>query len=109
MAEVNIDVAKESTCQQILEKMGEGEGVTAKVIKSFQRVTYQPMRNTTEGSVSIAPVDAAKCIVLFERLEDNSQYTSKMNYTLTDTSIELTFPVTSTDSRLYGFWVIELY
>ena len=79
------------------------------LIKSIQRVTYQPMRSTTEGSVSIAEVNVAKCIVLFERLEDNSQYTSRINYTLTETSIDLTFSSASTDSRLLGFWVVEFY
>lgn len=77
------------------------------LIKSVQRVTYQIIKDTESGSVSISPVDSSKSFVLFERLQDNSSYPTKVDYTLTDTSIEVTHSDESTSSRLIGFWIIE--
>ena len=81
----------------------------ASVIKSIQRVTFAPERETTSGSVSIQPVNPSKCFVILEHLQDNisSAGLQKIDYTLNATSISITHASATPLTRLYGFWIIE--
>ena len=76
------------------------------VIKSIQRVTYSRPSSATSGSVEIKSVNPEKSVVIFERLYDGNP-TEKINYTLTETSIECTHTASSSSNLLVGFWIIE--
>lgn len=62
MAEAHVDVAQESTSQEILSKLNEGG---TSVIKSIQRGVAYGSRNATEEiNITISSVNPDKCFVL---------------------------------------------
>lgn len=84
----------------------------ASFVKSIQYVRYTIPKLTTSGSLAINEVDPEKCIVLFERLQDNSNFMVRMDYTLTATALNVEhYSYTSVDNlnNLFGFWIVELY
>ena len=79
------------------------------VIKSLQHHLYEVPTGTKGGTISITEVDTTKCIVLFERLSNNTSSDIGVEYTLNATSIDLVHESTSTSGSLFGFWIIEFY
>lgn len=77
------------------------------IIKSIQRVTYSNAQNATEGTVSFQTVDPAKCIVIFERLGDSSNYTIRISYTLYKNYLKITHPAFTANYITLGFWIVE--
>ena len=80
------------------------------IIKSIQKVTYTIVNDTTSGSVSINTVNPKKCIVIFERLQNNFTYLTRINYTLNEDSLlieHLSYNTNDIRSNLFGFWIIE--
>lgn len=117
MAE-KVYVAKESTSQEILSKSQEilnsvtASASSASIIKSVQRVTYKIPTKTTTDSISISEVNPEKCIVLFERLQDDGSDTTYIDYSLTATTLKISHRLYSAGSVLYtsfGFQIIEFY
>ena len=81
-------------------------------IRSIQYVRYTIPKQTTSGSITINKVEPEKCIVLFERLQDNSNFMVRIEYALTATALKLEhYSYTSVDNlnNLFGFWIIEFY
>lgn len=107
----------EETAREINRKLGTPEGEETvfsllkggnSIIKSIQRVTYNRPLNTKNGSIKIKEVNPEKCIVLFERLFDTTNYgLSKLEYTLTATAIDVSHSSVGSDTLIVGFWVIE--
>ena len=82
------------------------------LVKSIQYLRYTIPKQTTSSSLKINEVDPKKCIVLFERLQDNSNFLVRMDYTLTATALNVVhYSYTSVDNlnNLFGFWIVELY
>ena len=91
------------TLFSLLENNNTSRGLTA--IKSIQYVTKSFSSGTTSATVEIKPVETANCIVIFERLRDNSSGgCDRVSYKLNAASITLTHEGFSGE---VGFWIIE--
>lgn len=78
------------------------------LVKSIQRVIYHNKK--TESTLSIAPVDPARCIVLMERIYDNYDAGCPyVDYTLSSNLLTVSHGTSSytTYSICRGFWIIE--
>ncbi|WP_458407108.1 hypothetical protein [Anaerotignum sp.] len=91
----------------MLQEVKNGMG-TGGLIKSLQRVTHNVPTSSGSSSVSIRTVDPSKCLVIMERLEDDTNSgCDKLLYTLETDKISMThYSRSSTNIRL-GFWIIE--
>lgn len=97
----------DETVLGMLQEMKSGMG-TGGLIKSLQRVTHTVPASSNSSSVSISTVDPSKCLVIMERLEDDTNSgCDKLLYTLEASKISMThYSRSSTNIRL-GFWIIE--
>ena len=103
MAEVNLDVAMQSTSQEILTKIG--EGVTANVVKSIQHVSLSYSNTTDVGEIPFNPVNLEKTIFLMYRQYDYGGC-SNITYEVTQDKISIDLP---TSHGRVAFWIIEFY
>lgn len=78
------------------------------LIKSIQRVITAPGNEETQQTVAINRVDAAKSIVILERLQDHRTYgATGVEYTLTETALEITYSGFACGYTMFGFWIVE--
>ena len=73
-------------------------------IKSLQRVTQSYGSGNTSATITINTVTPAKCLVIAERLQDASNGSAAITYTLSSNKLETSF--NSSKGNL-GFWIIE--
>lgn len=81
-------------------------------VKSIQYVKYSILKGATSGSIPIQEVVPEKCIVLFERLQDSNETHTRVEYTLTATTLELshfTYDSSYFKNTIFGFQIIEFY
>ena len=85
---------------------------TPSIIKSIQRVTHYLPTGTQTSSCNISTVNPKKCVVIMERLKNNADQMTQINYTLSASSLSFTHSHLA-DSASYdyqfGFWIIEFY
>lgn len=87
-------------------------GTGIQLVKSIQRVTYTVPTNQSSGVCKLStPVNPEQCIVLMERLGDNTtDGCSRMEYTLSATALNLSHGNYSSNPRIYmGYWIVEFY
>lgn len=99
--------AEGETVLGLLQEVKNGMG-TGGLIKSLQRVTHTVPASSNSSSVSISPVDPSKCLVIMERLEDDTNSgCDKLIYTLEESRITMTHYSRSSAMIRLGFWIIE--
>ena len=106
----NMDMAHESTVQEILDTVNNMETsltgeLTANVVKSIQHVSLSYSNTTDVGEIPINPVNLEKTIFLMYRQYDYGGC-SNIVYTTTQDKISLDLP---TSHGRVAFWIIEFY
>lgn len=76
------------------------------VIRSTQRVSLLNSEGT-QSTVTIQPVNPAKCFMFSERLKNDYQTLSDYDYTLTSTAIHVTHTWMVANALHLGFWIVE--
>ena len=86
-------------------------GVTANVVKSIQRVTYDVPIDKSDGFCRISTVNPERCIVLMERLwDDTADGCAWVDYRLSAKELSLSHGrYVSSPGIHMGYWIVEFY